>query len=92
MYYFPVAADIFSETYHKDSEGYYCCLNCNRKYKWKKGWAQHCKYECQKPPQFKCSYCSKKFRQKTYLKLHILTIHKQMGSIDEYGFDGEQFH
>lgn len=52
--------------------------NCDKKYKSKGALARHVKYECGKPPLYKCPYCTKKCSLKENLKRHIIFIHKQI--------------
>lgn len=57
----------------------YCPNNCGRCYRGpgRKGTLNsHLKYECGGQRNFSCSYCSKSFSQKRYLKTHCALRHK----------------
>ncbi|XP_019881123.1 longitudinals lacking protein, isoforms A/B/D/L isoform X9 [Aethina tumida] len=52
------------------------CPNCGRAYKLKSSLRNHQKWECGKEPQFKCTYCSYRAKQKMHITRHILRMHK----------------
>lgn len=51
------------------------CDNCGRTYRWMKTLMRHKRYECGKDGRFQCSYCPRKFKHKTDLKIHNLRKH-----------------
>ncbi|KAL1129445.1 hypothetical protein AAG570_013971 [Ranatra chinensis] len=56
------------------------CESCGKLYAYLRGLRQHKKYECGKDPQFKCSYCPYRAKQKANLKRHIFLWHNQSSS------------
>lgn len=58
-------------------DGQYQCVTCNKKYKTRSAVGKHIKYECNKPPQFMCPVCGRGFKQKSNLKGHMYSIHRQ---------------
>ncbi|KAG8259308.1 zinc finger protein 569-like [Homalodisca vitripennis] len=54
----------------------YVCVACGRRYKQKRNLSQHQRLECAKEPQFACSSCPYKAKQKSTLKTHMALIHK----------------
>ncbi|KAJ3635636.1 hypothetical protein MTP99_008529 [Tenebrio molitor] len=46
------------------------CRRCGKRYKYKKNFQRHVKYECQKPPQFACYFCPSKFTQNRKHQCH----------------------
>lgn len=55
---------------------YQCLNNCGRTYKYRQSMMLHYKFECGKEPQFKCTFCNKKFAHKGTLKNHMGLVHK----------------
>nr|CAI5842164.1 unnamed protein product [Callosobruchus analis] len=53
----------------------FVCGDCGRSYKLKSSLRNHRKFECQKPRQFKCDFCSYKAKQKMHLVRHINRHH-----------------
>lgn len=51
------------------------CHQCGRSYKYKKGLRLHLKYECNKEPQFGCSQCPYRGKQKVALIKHMFSKH-----------------
>ncbi|KAF6197378.1 hypothetical protein GE061_020262 [Apolygus lucorum] len=51
------------------------CSDCPKTYKTKAGLHNHKKYECGKPPQFKCPHCPHETKQKGNLKAHLFHVH-----------------
>ncbi|XP_065203458.1 gastrula zinc finger protein xFG20-1-like [Planococcus citri] len=47
-----------------EEQPYHCLNNCGRTYKYRQSMMLHFKFECGKEPQFKCTFCSKKFAHK----------------------------
>lgn len=58
-----------------DKKTYFECTTCKRRYKNKGTLVCHQRYECEKEPQFACSYCPYKAKQKSVLKTHVLLKH-----------------
>ncbi|RZB39176.1 hypothetical protein BDFB_000078 [Asbolus verrucosus] len=56
-------------------DGMIMCKRCGKKYKYKKNFQRHVKYECHKPPQFSCYFCPSRFTQNSSLKTHMATHH-----------------
>lgn len=59
----------------------HCPNNCGRSYKGayrKKNLKRHLLFECGVEPQFQCSFCLKRFRQKSYMKSHIAVTHEAL--------------
>ncbi|CAH0547435.1 unnamed protein product [Brassicogethes aeneus] len=52
------------------------CPDCGRAYKLKSSLRNHQKWECGKEPQFRCTYCGYKAKQKMHITRHILRMHK----------------
>lgn len=58
-----------------DGELRYSCIGCGRLYKLKRNLTQHQRYECGKEPQFACTLCPYRAKQKGNLKSHLLLKH-----------------
>ncbi|XP_049861479.1 serendipity locus protein beta-like isoform X2 [Schistocerca gregaria] len=56
----------------------YICHMCCKTYKLQSSLVRHIKYECGKPPQFHCPYCTEKSHHKYNLEVHIKRKHKQV--------------
>lgn len=52
------------------------CSICKRVYKRKTSLYNHQRWECGKEPQFKCSYCPYRGKQKIHFIMHLLARHK----------------
>lgn len=50
-------------------------LYCIKKYKSRQALHNHLKYECGVEPQFKCSSCSKYFKQRGNFRSHMISVH-----------------
>ncbi|XP_050503451.1 zinc finger protein 43-like [Diabrotica virgifera virgifera] len=61
------------------------CDTCDKIYKLKSSLREHKRKECQKEPQFACSYCSYKAKLKGNLKRHILLKHQERTKILKNG-------
>lgn len=57
------------------AEGFVCNV-CGRTYKLKSSLRNHQKWECGKEPQFKCSFCSYKAKQKMHMARHMERMHR----------------
>ncbi|XP_049779186.1 zinc finger protein 221-like [Schistocerca cancellata] len=53
----------------------YRCDVCGKRYNWPESLRRHQKFECGKEPQYFCSLCPYRCKQKGNLKRHILSIH-----------------
>ncbi|VEN60922.1 unnamed protein product [Callosobruchus maculatus] len=56
----------------------FVCGDCGRTYKLKSSLRNHRKWECGKEPQFKCSHCSYKAKQKMHMLRHMERMHKDI--------------
>ncbi|KAG8259253.1 hypothetical protein J6590_014722 [Homalodisca vitripennis] len=61
----------------------YACEACGRSYRWLDSLNRHKRLECGKPPQFPCSFCSYRGRQKVHLLQHVYKKHS--GSLNSSG-------
>lgn len=59
-----------------DFSGMHMCYKCGKRYRQRYNLNQHCRYECDVEPQFKCQLCVYKTRRKNNLKAHILRKHR----------------
>lgn len=64
--------------FYRDSENFYCCPVCHKKYRRKGAVMQHKRYECNQDPKFECYKCHKKFKQRSNLYSHVSAVHKEM--------------
>lgn len=55
----------------------FACKKCGRAYKRKSSLYNHSRWECGKEPQFKCSYCPYKGKQKIHFIMHVMAKHKE---------------
>ncbi|KAH1002478.1 hypothetical protein HUJ04_008562 [Dendroctonus ponderosae] len=55
----------------------FACKECGRSYKRKSSLYNHMRWECGKEPQFKCSYCPYKGKQKIHFIMHVMAKHKE---------------
>ncbi|CAH1964152.1 unnamed protein product [Acanthoscelides obtectus] len=62
----------------------FICGDCGRTYKLKSSLRNHRKWECGKEPQFKCSHCSYKAKQKMHMLRHMERMHKDV-EMPNYG-------
>lgn len=67
--------DIISDFLLTEITPHYYCPQCNRKYIHRKYMLSHMKYECGKPPMFKCILCGYGSKRKFNLKLHMSRMH-----------------
>ncbi|XP_074028720.1 uncharacterized protein isoform X1 [Leptinotarsa decemlineata] len=61
--------------YEENGSIWHCCSTCHTKYKHRQSARRHAKFECNKPPKFKCDICDRSFHQKGSLKIHKLNVH-----------------
>ncbi|CAD6201880.1 GSCOCG00002831001-RA-CDS [Cotesia congregata] len=54
------------------------CSNCMKSYDYLRNLREHVKYECGKPPSFKCAYCNYKHCLKKRVNEHAKRIHKNL--------------
>lgn len=54
----------------------YSC-KCGRSYKRKSSLYNHRRWECDKEPQFKCTFCPYKGKQKIHFLMHVMAKHKE---------------
>lgn len=57
--------------------GNFSCPNpsCGKNFKWKKNLAYHLKYQCEKPPRYKCPYCEYASKWRKDVERHVQTMH-----------------
>ncbi|XP_060535624.1 zinc finger protein 814-like [Cylas formicarius] len=53
------------------------CNHCHKGFRYKHNLTHHQRYKCNKPPQFCCMFCEKRFTSKGYLKIHVSQKHTQ---------------
>ncbi|CAG9818605.1 unnamed protein product, partial [Phaedon cochleariae] len=53
----------------------YQCTKCDKSYTTRSAANYHEYYRCNKPPQFKCHHCERKFRHGISLKDHLFVLH-----------------
>lgn len=53
----------------------YNCYRCFKTYKYKESLYKHIKYECGIEPQFQCTFCPYKSKQRTNIKRHTIFKH-----------------
>ncbi|XP_033231785.1 zinc finger protein 93-like [Belonocnema kinseyi] len=53
----------------------YKCEKCARSYSLKNSLYIHKKFECDVPPQFTCTFCSKRFKHRSIMNNHINRVH-----------------
>nr|CAI5854446.1 unnamed protein product [Callosobruchus analis] len=56
----------------------FVCGDCGRTYKLKSSLRNHRKWECGKEPQFSCSHCSYRAKQKMHMLRHMERMHKDI--------------
>lgn len=61
--------------YDSVGDKFICPQKCGKTYKSIPSLNKHIKYECNKPPQFKCLFCDKMFKRPDNIKVHMRTIH-----------------
>ncbi|XP_046686107.1 longitudinals lacking protein, isoforms A/B/D/L-like [Homalodisca vitripennis] len=59
------------------AQAQHACAQCGRQYKYVQGLRAHVKYECGKPPSFRCQFCTKAFHLAGNLKKHVMLMHQQ---------------
>lgn len=64
----------------------FSCPRCNKVYNWKSNLQRHVRLECGKAPQFHCSYCPYKTKQKGHLTRHIAKRHQYLYKSDYLQF------
>lgn len=60
----------------------FSCPRCNKVYNWRTNLRRHVRLECGKAPQFHCSFCPYKTKQKAHLTRHIAGRHRYLDLID----------
>ncbi|KAH1002483.1 hypothetical protein HUJ04_008567 [Dendroctonus ponderosae] len=53
----------------------FACNACNKSFVYKRNFRQHQRFKCNKPPQFGCPVCLRRFTSKGYLKYHVAAKH-----------------
>ncbi|RZB39183.1 hypothetical protein BDFB_000070 [Asbolus verrucosus] len=78
-FYHVLQRHYLSNTHHFNmlEAGSFVCDNCGRAYKRKSSLYNHRRWECGKEPQFKCSYCPYKGKQKIHFVMHVMAKHKE---------------
>jgi hypothetical protein len=61
----------------ESSSTIFWCDVCQRTYHTKTGLNQHKRYECCKDPAFACPRCEKRFKRKSSLVRHAITLHNE---------------
>ncbi|PSN32906.1 hypothetical protein C0J52_13327 [Blattella germanica] len=54
----------------------YSCPRCNKVYNWKTNLQRHIRLECGKAPQWHCTMCPYKTKQKGHLLRHVAGRHR----------------
>ncbi|GFG35033.1 hypothetical protein Cfor_07636, partial [Coptotermes formosanus] len=60
----------------------FSCPRCNKVYNWRTNLRRHIRLECGKAPQFHCSFCPYKTKQKAHLTRHIAGRHRYLDLTD----------
>jgi len=78
--FFPKTVNRSMETYEvmqqQPDRGQFECHKCGSAYKHRHHMYRHMKHECGVEPKFHCPYCPKRYRQKCYLRIHVLKNHQ----------------
>lgn len=73
----PYRMDLHQNNDGQQRELYRCPnLNCAKFFKWKGNMIRHLRYECGRPPRFKCPHCDYCCKVKADVTKHITRIHK----------------
>lgn len=64
----------------------FSCPRCNKVYNWRTNLLRHLRLECGKEPQFHCSYCPYKTKQKSHLTRHVAGRHRYLNVTDYLQF------
>lgn len=64
----------------KNGSGYNVCPQCGRTYRRKTTMLTHIKYECNKEPQFICTFCGKCIYYPSNFKKHLILKHGCMNN------------
>lgn len=67
----------------------FSCPRCNKVYNWRTNLRRHVRLECGKAPQFHCSYCPYKTKQKGHLTRHIAGRHRYLDVADYLQFPSD---
>jgi hypothetical protein len=66
--------DIMS-LYDNTEDVFLCPQSCGKNYKTIASLNKHVKYECNKPPQYKCYFCNKMCKRPDNINVHMKTVH-----------------
>lgn len=69
--------DLVSDVDPRGESAIFWCDVCQRTYHTKTGLNQHKRYECCKDPAFACPRCEKRFKRKSSLVRHAITLHNE---------------
>lgn len=61
--------------YDRIEDVFICPQKCGKTYKTIPSLNKHLKYECNKPPQYKCHFCNKMCKRPDNINVHMKSVH-----------------